>query len=481
MEAERVKRLTLVACVLGSGIALLDSTIVNVALPAIARDLGGGLAGQQWVVTGYLLVLGSLMLVGGSLGDVLGERRVFTIGVAGFGVTSLLCALAPSIELLVAARALQGAAGALLTPSALAVIVATFGRRERGAAIGAWTAWVGIATIIGPLAGGELVALGSWRWVFLVNVVPVTVCLALILAVVPASRGPRDRHVDVPGAALCALGLGGPVFALVEQPRLGWGSPGVVVPLVAGLAVLAVFLLYESRGAPDPMLPLRLFRRHNFWAGNVETLAIYAGLAVLLFLLALFLQQVAGYTALEAGAATLPVTVVMFTLSRLWARLADRRGPRLFMGVGPLVAAAGLLLLRRAGVGVSYVGDLLPALLLFGLGLSMTVAPLTAAVLAGADAEQAGIASAVNNATARIAGLLCVSAIGAVVGGHVSVSGFHTGIAVAAGLVALGGVLGLAAVRNPPRVVGGEDCAGGQVAGVTRDGAGGSEKRPVAA
>ncbi len=469
--SDRVKRLTLVACILGSGIALLDGTIVNVALPAIDQDLGGGLAGQQWVVNGYLLILGSLILVGGSLGDVFGERRVFALGVALFGVTSLLCALASSIELLVGARALQGAAGALLTPSALAVIVSTFSREERGAAIGSWTAWGGIAAILGPLAGGELIHLASWRWIFLVNVPFVAICLGLIVAVIPvAEEDGRSHHVDWIGGILCALGLGGPVFALIEQPRLGWGSPGVIGPLAAGLVVLGLFLTWEARSR-TPMLPLSLFARRNFSAGNVETLAMYAGLSILFFLLALYLQQVAGWSALEAGLATLPTTVVMFSLSRLWGRLADRSGPRLFMGLGPLVAAVGLLLMLRLGREVDYATELLPALVVFALGLSMTVAPLTAAVLAGVESRQAGIASGVNNAVARVAGLLGVAVIGAVVGGDITEASFHLAMGVSAGLVGLGGVAGALGIRNPARAVSAEGCPGGQIAGAAREAA----------
>lgn len=469
--SDRVKRLTLVACILGSGIALLDGTIVNVALPAIDRDLGGGLAGQQWVVNGYLLILGSLILVGGSLGDVFGERRVFALGVALFGVTSLLCALAPSIELLVGARALQGVAGALLTPSALAVIVSTFSREERGAAIGSWTAWGGIAAILGPLAGGELIHLASWRWIFLVNVPFVAICLGLIAAVIPvAEEDGRSHHVDWIGGLLCALGLGGPVFALIEEPRLGWGSPGVIGPLVAGLVVFALFLTWEARSRA-PMLPLSLFARGNFSAGNVETLAMYAGLSILFFLLALYLQQVAGWSALDAGLATLPTTVVTFSLSRLWGRLADRSGPRLFMGLGPLVSAVGLLLMLRLGREVDYVAELLPALLVFALGLSMTVAPLTAAVLAGVESRQAGIASGVNNAVARVAGLLGIAVIGAVVGGDITESSFHVAMAVSAGLVGLGGLAGALGIRNPARAVSAEGCPGGQLAGAAREAA----------
>ena len=563
------KQLTLVACIVGSGIVLLDGTAVNVALPSIQRALGGGLAAQQWVVNGYLLTLGSLILIGGSLGDLYGERRIFALGVSGFGATSLLCALAPTIEVLIAARALQGVAGALLVPSALAVIVATFEESERGPAIGSWTAWGGIATVLGPLAGGELLALASWRSIFLLNLPFTIACVSLILLVIPSpepalatdtspttlptganpttpagaatlvdaaplvgaadgvsrdrdAHAERARRIDLPGAALCALGLAGPVFALIEQPRLGWSDPGVLVPLIAGVVLLVAFVLYESR-ARDPMLPLGLFRRRNFSAGNIETLAMYAGLAVLFFFLVLFLQQVGGYTPLQSGFATLPVTLVMFALSRRFGALADRYGPRLFMGLGPLIAAVGLLLFQRVGVQVDYAYDVLPALLVFSLGLSMTVAPLTAAVLAGAQRSQAGIASAVNNAIARVAGLLGTAAVGAAIAtafatsldrhlagarlgpaataavqqakrlplglpdvqglpprqAHAltsaaelaSLHSFHLGLAIAAVLVALGGIAGTLGVRNPQRVVQAAGCEGGALVGASLEAA----------
>jgi EmrB/QacA subfamily drug resistance transporter len=466
----RTKRLTLFACILGSGIALVDGTIVNVALPAIRGDLGGGLAGQQWVVNGYLLVLGSLILVGGSLGDLFGERRIFALGVGGFGVTSLLCAFAPTIGVLVGARALQGAAGALLTPSALAVIIATFPEDERGAAIGSWTAWGGIAAIIGPLAGGWLIHALSWRWIFAVNVPFVLICLFLIAQVIPAAEGKRKGKVDFTGATLCALGLAGPVFALIEQPKLGWTDPAVFGPLLVGIFLFTRFIAYEEE-AIWPMLPLSLFSRRNFAVGNVQTLSMYAGLSMLFFLLALFLQQICGYTALQAGLATLPTTVVMFSLSRRWGRLADRIGPRFLMGAGPIVASVGLALFLRLGATVSYATDVLPALLVFALGLSMTVAPLTAAVLAGVEAGQAGIASAVNNAVARVAGLLGVSVVGAVAGGSLTVGGFHRAITLAAALVFAGGVVGALGIRNPHRVVRAEDCPGGSMVGASRDAA----------
>jgi EmrB/QacA subfamily drug resistance transporter len=467
-DTERIKRFTLVACILGSSIALLDATIVNVALPAIERDFGGGFVTQQWVVDAYALLLGALLLVGGSLGDVYGERRIFSLGVAGFALTSAACALAPSAPVLIAARAVQGMAGALLTPAALAVIISTFPAAERGAAIGTWTAFGAIAAVAGPLAGGELVAAGSWRFIFLVNLPLAALTLALVVRYVPAGRGTAGRHLDLPGATLAALGLAGPVFALIEQPRLGWGSPGVLGPLAGGLVLLAGFVWRERR-ARDPMLPLHLFARHNFAVGNLETLAMYCGMSVLTFLLSLYLQEVGRWSPVHAGLATLPLTVVMFALSRRFGALADRFGPRLFMGGGPLVCAAGLLLLMRLERHVAVIGALLPGLIVFALGLAMTVAPLTATVLGGVPDGQAGIASAVNNAVARIAGLLGVSALGPLVAGRLDVSSFHAALAAAAGLLAVAGALGGLLVRNPERRVAAVGCAGGQLSGAPQE------------
>ena len=329
------------ATILGSGIVLLDGTVVNVALPTIQRALGGGLAAQQWVVNGYLLTLGSLILVGGSLGDLYGERRVFAIGVGGLRRRLACCARSRRrIGVLVAARALQGIAGALLVPSSLAVIVNTFPPTERGAAIGSWTAWGAIAGVLGPLAGGELLAIASWRWIFVINVPLAVVCVWLILTVDPRERAPRRsdatrRRIDFLGALLCALGLGGPVFALIEQPRLGWSSPAVFVPLIARRRAAGGVPRSTSRARSDPMLPLRLFRRRNFSAGNVETFAMYAGLAILFFFLVLFLQQIGGYSPLKSGLATLPVTVMMFLLSRRFGALADRLRAALLHGRRP--------------------------------------------------------------------------------------------------------------------------------------------------
>lgn len=483
---------------MGSFVAALDATAVNVALPAIREDLGGGLAAQQWIANGYLLTLGSLILVGGSLGDIFGERRVFSVGVAGFGLVSLLCAVAPSVEVLIAGRALQGVFGALLTPSSLAVIVGAFGPRERGAAIGSWTAWSGIAVIVGPLAGGWLVDISSWRLIFAINVPFVLLTLLLVRRAVAArERSAKHAPVDWLGAALTTLGLAGPVLALIRQPEVGWGNAQVWAPGLGGFALLAAFVVHERRTA-HPMLPLGMFRRRNFTFANLQTLFMYGGLSGAFFFLVLFLQQVAGYSALEAGLATMPPSLVLFLLSRRVGRLADRAGPRLFMAGGPLVGAAGLLLLLRVDASPAFVADLLVPLLVFALGLAMCVAPLTATVLADADDSNAGIASGVNNAIARVAGLLAVAALGAVVAAQfgselderlaerrlappaaavvqearrqtlarvdpgragpevaaavedASVHAFHVGVGIAALMLALGGVLGAVGIRNPP-------------------------------
>jgi EmrB/QacA subfamily drug resistance transporter len=468
------QRLALVAAILGSGVATLDGSIVNVALPAIERDLGGGLAAQQWISNIYLLTLGSFILIGGSLGDIYGERRVFSIGVAAFGVFSVACAVAPTIGVLLAARALQGVAGALLVPSSLAVIVAAFAPQQRGAAIGSWTAWGGIASIVGPLAGGWIVDNASWRWIFALNVPLVIATLVLVSVAVPSSTRAIKRPVDYLGAGLCVVGLAGVVFAFVEQPHYGWGSPKIYAPLILGTASLVTFVRYEQR-ADHPMVKLALFKRRNFSVGNIETLAMYAGLAIMFFFLVIFLQEVAGFSAIRSGLTTLPVTIIMFALSRRFGGFADRYGPRFFMGVGPLIASCGILLLLRTGLKTSYLTDLLPALIVFGIGLSMTVAPLTATVLADADDSDAGIASAINNAIARIAGLVGVSVMGVVVSSTLigdsfapntdSVHAFHLVLVCCAVLVAAGGVVGALGIVNPRRPLEAESCAGGQLVG----------------
>src|SRR4051794_3281683 len=415
------KRLTLTAAILGSIVAFVDGTVVNVALPHIRDDLGGGLAGQQWVTDAYLLTLAALLLVGGSLGDLFGRRRAFSAGLAGFGAMSVLCALAPTIETLVAFRALQGVAGALLVPNTLGLLVARFEPSERGAAIGAWTAWAGVAIVIGPLLGGLLLETGTWRWIFAINVVPIALALWLTARLDDTHDQPSGGQIDYVGAVLATLGLAGPTYALIEGPARGWGDPVILAALIGGLALLVAFVVYE-RDASHPMLTLSLFRERNFAVGNAATLTIYGGLSALPFFLVLFLQQVAGYSPIAAGAALLPVTVLMFSLSRRWGALADRIGPRIFMAIGPVIGGAGMLLLRRMDADPNYWTDVLPGIVVFGFGLSLTVAPLTAAVLGGVSEEHAGIASAVNNATARVGGLLAIAAVGAVVAAQFSSS-----------------------------------------------------------
>jgi EmrB/QacA subfamily drug resistance transporter len=451
-EAMR-KRLTLAACILGSSIVFVDSTVVNVALPAIQRDLGGGLALQQWVVDAYLLTLGSLILVGGSLGDLFGGKRVFVIGVVAFAATSVFAAAAWSADILIVARAAQGVAGALLTPAALATITVVFSGEERGAAIGSWTAWTGISFVIGPLVGGWLVSNVSWRAIFLINLPLAAVTIALILVALRelTHEGKRAR-VDYVGGVLCALGLAGPVYALIEGPNKGFSDPLIVVMLVGGIVVFGLFIFWETR-TKAPMLPLGLFRLRNFAFANLETLSVYAGLSTLTFFLVLFLQQLAGYSPIQSGLATLPITVVMFLLSGRFGRLSMRVGPRLFMGIGPFVCAAACFWMRSLKPGFVYWTELLPAVLVFALGLSMIVAPLTSTVLADAGPSDAGIASGVNNAIARVAGLLGIAVVGAAAassGSSLTQDGFEIAMGATAGLVALGGVTGLLGIRNRP-------------------------------
>jgi EmrB/QacA subfamily drug resistance transporter len=444
------KRLILVACILGSTIVFLDSSIVNVALPSIRRDLGGGLSLQEWVVDAYLLTLGALILVGGSLGDLFGGRRIFEIGVVAFGLTSVLCAVAVDGPMLIVARGLQGVAGALLTPAALATITSVFSGEERGAAIGTWTAWTGIAFIVGPVVGGQFVESVSWRSIFLINVPIVIVTLALLRISLPPTVTRERARVDVVGGILCVLGLGGPVFALIEAPVRGFSDPLILTCIVGGALLLAAFVFWELHD-DAPMLPLRLFRLRNFTFANLETLSVYAALSTLTFFLVIFLQQIAGYSPRESGLATVPISIVMFFLSPRVARFSMRLGPRFFMGVGPLVCAAGLLWMRELSPHFDYWTDLLPPLIIFSVGLSLIVAPLTATVLADAGERDAGIASGVNNAVARVAGLLGIAIVGAAVAGsanRLDVGGYRLAMAITTGLMAAGGVIGLIGIRN---------------------------------
>ncbi|OZD55461.1 MFS transporter [Rhodococcus sp. 06-1477-1B] len=443
----REQRVVLAIAVLASFVSFLDGTVVTVALPAIAGELGGGLSTQQWVVDAYLVTLGAFILVAGSLSDVLGRIVVLRIGLIGFGVTSLAIAAAPTAEFLIVARALQGIAGALLVPSSLALITSTFRGPSQARAIGIWTGATTVAMIAGPLIGGIFVDTLSWRLVFLVNVLPIAVTMWLL-----ARLGQRDHRrpgarVDILGAVLCAVGLGGIVFALIEQPNLGWTSPVIWAPGIVGILAFAGFLV-RQRTARDPMMPLDLFRSRNFWAGNLATVFVYAALSLNGFVVSVYLQQGAGLPATLAGLASLPSTVLMILLSSRMGALAGRFGPRLFMTLGPLVMAAGALLLLTVRGDFDYWTQVLPGVVVWGLGLTATVSPLTAAVLGAIDTERSGIASAVNNAVSRVAGLLAIAAVSAVVGGSLDLDGFHRAAVVTASLMVLGAAAAFLGIRN---------------------------------
>ena len=413
---EPAGRWVLALCVLGSAVVSLEATVVNVALPALGRDLDADVAGLQWTLNGYLLVLASLILLGGSFGDRFGRRRVFLIGVVWFTAASALCALAPSIEALVAGRVLQGAGGALLTPGSLAILEATFVPEHRARAIGAWSALGGIATAVGPLLGGWLVEQASWRWVFLVNLPLGVVVVLAALRHLPESRDPQaPRGFDMAGSLLVSLALAGVTYGLIGAERRGIAAPEVLGPLAGGVLACAAFVAVERR-SPHPMLPLEIFASRQFTAANLVTFIVYAALGGVFFLLVVVLQTALGYTAVAAGAATLPVTALMLVLSARTGALAQRIGPRIPLTVGPLVIAAGLLLLLRVGPRASYAADVLPAMVVFGLGLSLVVAPVTATVLAAADERHAGVASGVNNAVARSAQLAAITVLPLVAG-----------------------------------------------------------------
>lgn len=409
--ASRQGRWVVVATVLGSAIAGLTATVVNVALPAIARDLDTGTAGLQWILNGYLLPLAALILVGGSLGDRFGRRRIFLVGVVWFAGASLLCGLAPDVTTLVAARALQGVGGALLVPGSLAILQSSFAPGDRARAIGAWSGLGGVATAVGPLLGGYLVEQGSWRWVFLLNLPLAVAVMVVARRRVPESVDPMATgEVDASGGLLGALGLGGLTYALIEAPGRGATSPVVVIAALVGLVALIGFGVAERRGR-HPMLPLGIFANRQFSGANFMTLAMYAALGGMIFLLATYLQTSLGYSPVESGLALMPVTILMLVLSARAGALATRIGPRIPMTVGPLVVGAGLALMARIQPGAGYVTTVLPAAFVFGLGLALTVAPLTATVLAAAEQRYAGVASGVNNAVARVAQLLAVAGL----------------------------------------------------------------------
>ncbi|MFG2890502.1 MFS transporter [Streptomyces sp. NPDC048248] len=410
-------RWVLLTAVLGSGMAMLDSTVVNVALPRIGEDLDADLAVLQWTVSAYMLTLAALILLGGALGDRYGRRRIFVIGVVWFAAASLLCGLAPNAGVLIAARGLQGVGGALLTPGSLALMQAVFHPDDRARAVGAWSGLGGVAAAVGPFLGGWLVDGPGWRWVFFVNVPLAAVCVPVALRYVPETRerdAKEHRGFDVPGAALGALSLAGVTYALIAAPDRG-AAPGVIAPAVAGVLLGVVFLHVERR-RKDPMMPPSIFAIRQFSAINAVTVCVYAAFGGFFFLAVLQLQVVVGYSALAAGTALLPTTVMMLLLSARSGELGQRIGPRIPLTVGPVLCAAGMLLMLRVGVGASYLADVLPALVVLGAGMVTLVAPLTATVLASVDVDRAGLASGINNAAARAAGLVAVAALPLLVG-----------------------------------------------------------------
>jgi EmrB/QacA subfamily drug resistance transporter len=451
-------RWVVAATVLGSGIAALDATVVSIALPRIGEEFNVGVSGLQWVVTAYTLTLAAFLLLGGTLGDRYGRRRVFMVGVAWFAVASAACAVAPSAEVLVAARALQGVGAALLTPGSLAILQAAFVPSDRSRAIGAWSGFGALATAAGPIIGGVLLAIASWRWVFVINLPLAVVVLVVSRRHVPESAdASATGRLDVTGATWAVIALSTLTYGLIAAPQAGWGSVEVVTCLAVGVAASAGFVMTERR-AMAPMLPLSMFSSRQFAATNAVTFLVYGGIGGALFLLPVAAQQIAGYTPLEAGLTLLPVTILMFTLSARSGRLAARIGPRLQMSAGPILVGLGIGLCARLTSDSNYVTGLLPGVLVLGVGLVLMVAPLTSTAMSSAPAEHAGVASAVNNDVARIAGLLAVAVLPVAAGitgdaylhadvfGH----GFRIACVIAGSLCILGGLLAAALIRNAP-------------------------------
>ena len=449
-------RWVLAATVLGSGMAAIDGTVVGIALPSIGRQFHAPLVTMQWVVTGYLLSLAALLLVGGILGDLFGRRNVFCIGVVWFALASAACAAAPDATVLIVTRALQGVGAALLVPGSLAIIQSSYRSDDRGRAIGAWSGLGGVATAAGPLVGGYLIGSVSWRWIFVINLPVAVVVLAASIRHVPETRAAGATGLDLVGSVLTVLALAGITYGLVEGPGRGWGSPAVVASLVVGATAGGAFVVAEARSR-RPMVPLSIFRIRQFTVTNGLTLLVYAALSGALFLLPVQLQVVDGYSPLQAGVALLPLTVIMLLLSARSGRLAARIGPRLQMSAGPLVVAAGMALLARTSDTSSYTAGVLPAVLVLGLGLAITVAPLTATAMSAVPGDHAGLASAVNNEVARVGGLVAVAVLPALagIGGsaylhHAALAqGFRRAVCISAVWCAAGGVVAALGIRNP--------------------------------
>lgn len=439
---KRKQFLVLIALILGSGIVLLDGSVVNLALPSIARHLHASFAGLQWVVDAYMLSLSALILLGGSLGDIFGRKYVYITGLIGFGAASLLCGLAPNIKLLVIARIIQGIAGALLVPGALAIINTNIPIENRAVAIGRWAAWSGIATAVGPLVGGYLIDVASWRWIFFINLPFVLVCSVIATVCIKESRDEEPRRVDILGAGLAALSLACITYALIEGPTKNW-APVYIASLIVGALSFVAFIVAE-RKLKDPMVPLHLFKSSNFTGANIATFSMYGALSGFFFALVIYLQTTLGFSSLKAGLSLLPVTALMMLLSGRMGGYAAKYGPRAFMTVGPLLMGVGIATLIPLHHGQTYLANIFPGILLFGLGLSTTVAPLTNAVMSSVKPHDSGIASGVNNAVARVAGLVVIALLGILGASHA----YKFSAVFCTILVMSAGVISFALIRN---------------------------------
>lgn len=440
------QRLTLVISILASAIAFLDVSVINVALPAIGREFHGGLPLQQWVVDMYLITLGSLMLLAGSLSDQYGRKKIMNIGLIGFGITSLMCALAPNGISLILSRGLQGAAGALLVPSSLAFIISEFTGAAIGKAIGIWTGWTMVASVIGPLLGGFLVDTVSWRLIFAINILPILITLLLMLKLA-TPKNHRRAQPDVKGALLSIISLSAPVYALIEGVHYGWTSPLIITALVGGFVAITLFMNHEKH-TKYPMIPLALFKNRNFAIGNIATATVFTSMSIFIFLLPIYLQQIAGYSAFSAGMVLLPVTIIMFLLAPIFGKLAGKKGAHLFITTGPVLASCGFLSILGITRHPHYWTQIFPGIIVLGVGLSMTVAPLTTTILGAIDKTQSGIASAINNTISRVAGLVGVAMIGTVTGFQITLNGFRRGLFVIAVLVFVGGVISALSIQD---------------------------------
>lgn len=441
------RSLALFATIIGSGVVFLDGSVVNLALPNIKTSLDASFSDLQWIVDGYLLSLSALILIGGSLGDILGRKRMYLLGLGGFGLMSLLCGLAPNTTLLILFRLLQGIFGALLIPGGLAVINTNFPKAERGRAIGRWAAWSGITVAIGPLLGGYLIGIGNWRWIFFINIPLIIACGVLAKIGIVESRDQRVRKIDVTGAGLAAIALGGITYGLIEGPINRWQA-GSLIPLAIGVFFGAIFLWFESR-SKDPMVHLDLFKSRNFSGANLMTLAMYGALSGFMFSLVIYLQTKLGYSAIKAGASLLPVSLLLLFFSSRVGALASKVGPRYFLTIGPIISALGMVTLLNYKPGDSYLTVLLPRVILFGVGLCIFVAPLTATVMASVHEQSSGIASAINNAVSRIGGLVVIAVLGVLGAEHL----FRFGVVLSSSLALVAGVISFLTIRNHPKKV----------------------------